>query len=317
MSKDVLIIGAGLGGLLCGRILSRRGFTVTVLEADSFPGGILHGFEWEGAMCDRGFHSVGGLAPGEPLEKIFRPLGLMDLPWYRADADEGLGFLRLNTRSDFEMEHILGPFARSTWRLEGGGTTLSLALAEGLDIRYGKKVSAIENQAVTCEDGSSFRADFVISDLHPAVTMGLVRDHVRPAYLKRLARLQNGPDIFSVHCLMEPGCVKWQSGAIFLNDSLMIHFDEPGTNVLELLCFGPGNPEEMIAHAAVRLPGLKVLGYHAQLNQGYGIQKASNADFISAQTPLPWLFLTGQNLGLHGILGTSISALNTCKMIQL
>ncbi len=116
---------------------------------------------------------------------------------------------------------------------------------------------------------------------------------------------------------MEPGCVKWQSGAIFLNDFLMIHFDEPGTNVLELLCFGPGNPEEMIAHAAVRLPGLKVLGYHAQLNQGYGIQKASNADFISAQTPLPWLFLTGQNLGLHGILGTSISALNTCKMIQL
>ena len=73
----------------------------------------------------------------------------------------------------------------------------------------------------------------------------------------------------------------------------------------------------MIARATVRLPGLKVLKYHAQLNQGYGIQKASNADFISAQTPLPWLFLTGQNLGLHGILGTSISALNTCKMIQL
>ncbi len=171
MSKDVLIVGAGLGGLLCGRILSRRGFTVTVLEADTFPGGILHGFEWEGAMCERGFHSVGGLAPGEPLEKIFRPLGLMDLPWYRADADEGLGFLRLNSFSDFEMEHILRPFAKSTWRLEGGGTTLSRALAEGLDIRYGKKVTAIENQVVTCEDGSSFRADYVISDLHPAFTM--------------------------------------------------------------------------------------------------------------------------------------------------
>ena len=295
MSKDVLIVGAGLGGLLCGRILSRRGFTVTVLEADTFPGGILHGFEWEGAMCERGFHSVGGLAPGEPLEKIFRPLGLMYLPWYRADADEGLGFLRLNTRSDFEMEHILGPFAKSTWRLEGGGTTLSLALAEGLDIRYGKKVTAIENQVVTCKDGSSFRADYVISDLHPAFTMGLVQDHVRPAYTKRIARLQNGPDIFSVHCLMEPGCVPWQSGAIFLDGSLMIHFDEPGTNILEL----------------------NLLKYHARLNQGYGIKKYSNSDFISAQTPLPWLFLTGQNLGLHGILGTSISALNTCKMIQL
>ena len=138
MSKSVLIIGAGLGGLLCGQLLVRKGLSVTVLEADTEPGGILHGFTWEGARCDRGFHSVGGLAPGEPLEKIFRPLGLMDLPWYKADPDEGLGFLRLNTRSDFELSHILGPFRQSTWRLEGGGDTLSQALANGLDIHYQK-----------------------------------------------------------------------------------------------------------------------------------------------------------------------------------
>ena len=75
------------------------------------------------------------------------------------------------------------------------------------------------------------------------------------------------------------------------------------------MCFGEGNPEEMMARSAVRLPGLKVLKYHAQMNQGYGIMKYSNADFIAAQTPLPWLFLTGQNLGLHGILGqTNYSA---------
>ncbi|MBR4735079.1 MAG: FAD-dependent oxidoreductase [Bacteroidales bacterium] len=315
MSKEVVIIGAGLGGLLCGRILSRRGFSVTVLEADFFPGGILHGFEWEGTVCERGFHSVGGLAPGEPLEKIFRPLGLMDLPWYKAQPDEGFPFLRLNTRSDFELEHILEPFRKSTWRLEGGGVALSNALAEGLDIRFGKKAVSIEKQVVTCEDGSSFKADAIISDLHPAATMNLVRDHVRPAYTKRLAKLQDGPGIFSVHCLMEPGCVKWQSGAIFLDSSLMIHFGEPGTNILELLCFGEGNPEEMIARASVRLPSLKVLKYHAMMCQGYGVMKHSNADFISAQTPLPWLFLTGQNLGLHGILGTAISALNTCRTI--
>jgi len=316
MSKSALIIGAGLGGLLCGQLLVRKGLSVTVLEADTEPGGILHGFTWEGARCDRGFHSVGGLAPGEPLEKIFRPLGLMDLPWYKADPDEGLGFLRLNTRSDFELSHILGPFRQSTWRLEGGGDTLSKALAQGLDIRYQKTVTAIENQVVTCSDGSTFQADYVISDLHPLTTMELVKDHVRRAYTHRLSMQENGPDIFSVHCLMEPDCVPWQSGAIFLDDSLMIHFDEPGTNILELMCFGEGHPEEMIARAAKRLPGLKVRKYHCRMNQGYGIVKHSNADFIAAATPLPWLFLTGQNLGLHGILGTSISALNTCKSIE-
>ena len=236
--------------------------------------------------------------------------------WYKADPDEGLGFLRLNTRSDFELSHILGPFRQSTWRLEGGGDTLSRALANGLDIRYQKTVTAIENQVVTCSDGSTFQADYVISDLHPLTTMELVKDHVRRAYTHRLSMQENGPDIFSVHCLMEPDCVPWQSGAIFLDDSLMIHFDEPGTGILELMCFGEGNPEEMIARAATRLPGLKVRKYHCQMNQGYGIVKHSNADFIAAATPLPWLFLTGQNLGLHGILGTSISALNTCKSIE-
>ena len=114
--------------------------------------------------------------------------------------------------------------------------------------------------------------------------MGLVRDHVRPAYIKRISRLQNGPDIFSVHCLMEPGCVKWQSGAVFLDDSLMIHFDEPGTEILELMCFGSGNPEKMIERAAVRFPGLKVLKYHARLNQGYGIQKASASETCDSTT---------------------------------
>ena len=49
----------------------------------------------------------------------------------------------------------------------------------------------------------------------------------------------------------------------------------------------------------------------------YGILKSGPEDFISPQTPLPWLYLTGQNLGLHGVLGTSVSALNTCKSISL
>jgi len=47
----------------------------------------------------------------------------------------------------------------------------------------------------------------------------------------------------------------------------------------------------------------------------YGIAKDhhnSNKTFISARTRLPNLFLTGQNLNLHGILGVTISALITC-----
>jgi all-trans-retinol 13,14-reductase len=47
----------------------------------------------------------------------------------------------------------------------------------------------------------------------------------------------------------------------------------------------------------------------------YGIEKDyrhSAKTFIPPQTRLPNLFLTGQNLNVHGVLGVTISALMTC-----
>jgi len=48
----------------------------------------------------------------------------------------------------------------------------------------------------------------------------------------------------------------------------------------------------------------------------YGILKNNNdpmKSLISSKTKIPNLFLTGQNMVLHGILGVSISALVTCS----
>ncbi len=50
----------------------------------------------------------------------------------------------------------------------------------------------------------------------------------------------------------------------------------------------------------------------------YGIQKDYNdpmKTMISPRTKIPNLFLTGQNINLHGILGTSLSAILTCMML--
>lgn len=50
----------------------------------------------------------------------------------------------------------------------------------------------------------------------------------------------------------------------------------------------------------------------------YGILKESgqlSLCVVSPRTPLPGLFLTGQNLGLHGILGVSYTAVRTCSVI--
>ncbi len=87
MGNDVVIIGSGLGGLICGSLLARSGRSVLVLERQAQPGGCIQSYQRDGFSFDTGFHYVGGLAEGQPLHSIFSHLGLMQLPWVRLDAD--------------------------------------------------------------------------------------------------------------------------------------------------------------------------------------------------------------------------------------
>lgn len=85
MKYEVVIIGSGLGGLVCAHILSKAGKRVLVLEKNSQPGGCLQSYRRDGLTFDTGFHYVGGLGEGQSLHTVFRMLGLMRLPWQRLD----------------------------------------------------------------------------------------------------------------------------------------------------------------------------------------------------------------------------------------
>ncbi len=89
---DVIIIGSGLGGLVCANLLSKKGQKVLVLERQHQPGGCLQSYRRGSMMYDTGLHYVGGLAEGQPLHDIFKELNLLSLPWQRLDAD---GFDRI------------------------------------------------------------------------------------------------------------------------------------------------------------------------------------------------------------------------------
>ncbi len=95
MRYDVVIIGSGLGGLVCGSLLAREGMKVLVLERQAQPGGCMQSYQRDGLSFDTGFHYVGGLAEGQQLHHVFSHLGLMQLPWIRLDMD---GFDRVTIR---------------------------------------------------------------------------------------------------------------------------------------------------------------------------------------------------------------------------
>ena len=84
---DVVIIGAGLGGLQCAYILAKHGMKVCVLEQNRLIGGCIQTFVRKNTKFDTGFHYIGGLDEGQPLNRIFKYFDLMDLPWQKLDPD--------------------------------------------------------------------------------------------------------------------------------------------------------------------------------------------------------------------------------------
>src|ERR1700676_2954643 len=75
---DVLIVGTGMGGLVCGNILAKQGYTVCMVEKNKQLGGCLQIYVRDRVIFDSGVHYIGGLDKGQNLYQIFKYLGLMD-----------------------------------------------------------------------------------------------------------------------------------------------------------------------------------------------------------------------------------------------
>ena len=76
IKTDVVIIGAGLGGILCGALLGRDGYQVTILERQGFPGGRYTSFENKGYKINTGAYAVGLHGLNGPLWKLLTEVGV-------------------------------------------------------------------------------------------------------------------------------------------------------------------------------------------------------------------------------------------------
>ena len=79
MTKEISVIGAGIGGLTAAALLARRGYDVTVYEQAYVPGGCASTFKRRGFTFDVGATQVAGLEPGGIHQRIFAELGI-ELP---------------------------------------------------------------------------------------------------------------------------------------------------------------------------------------------------------------------------------------------
>lgn len=85
---DIAILGCGLGGLVCGYILSKNGYKVLLLEKEAQIGGCLQTFRRFGVKFDTGMHYIGSMLEGQILHRLFSYLNLTGrVPLQRLDLE--------------------------------------------------------------------------------------------------------------------------------------------------------------------------------------------------------------------------------------
>lgn len=71
---DVIVIGAGLGGLTCGALLAKKGLKTLIFEQHSLPGGYCTSFKRNGFTFDSAVHFVEGLGKKGRFYQILKEL---------------------------------------------------------------------------------------------------------------------------------------------------------------------------------------------------------------------------------------------------
>ena len=73
---DVTIIGAGIGGLVCGTYLAKAGLRVLLIEKNDNPGGCCVSFKRKGIRFDAGAHIFGSCGKHGILFNMLKKLGV-------------------------------------------------------------------------------------------------------------------------------------------------------------------------------------------------------------------------------------------------
>ncbi|MHC4182940.1 MAG: phytoene desaturase family protein [Planctomycetota bacterium] len=88
---DVIILGAGIGGLVCGAFLAKSGKKVLIIERHSIPGGYCTSFKRKGFVFDAAVHHIGGCGKWSIVGRSFKELGI-DINFLKLDPMDSINF---------------------------------------------------------------------------------------------------------------------------------------------------------------------------------------------------------------------------------
>ena len=133
---QVIVIGAGVGGLTVGALLAKAGLSVTVLEASENLGGCASTFEVDGFRFDVGATVAGGFAPDGPMTRLAQWL---DLCWDAHPVEpvmvvhlpDGFSIIRWSDSERWRRERLraFGEIVEPFWRWQERAAEVLWSLA--------------------------------------------------------------------------------------------------------------------------------------------------------------------------------------------
>ena len=129
----------------------------------------------------------------------------------------------------YTFAQINDSFIRSAWRLRGGGSQIADKLVEGIlsmggEVKTHAAVTYIKEEngkvvGVTVNDEDYLETDWVVSSVHPAHTVSLVKDSkaLRNIYRNRIAHLDNTFGMFTANIRLKPGLLPYVNKNIYVH----------------------------------------------------------------------------------------------------
>lgn len=138
--------------------------------------------------------------------------------------------LRRESLPLFNFAHTCSSYIESSWRLKGDGNLLvskliSIICKAGGEVKTDSKVVLLTEEdnritKATCADGSSYEADYFISDIHPAKLCQLLEGcpSVRKSFRRRMASAENTCGMFTAQLCIRPNALHYFAHNVFVYD---------------------------------------------------------------------------------------------------
>ncbi len=88
---EIIILGAGIAGLICGTFLAKSGKNVLIIEQHSIPGGYCTSFKRKGFIFDAAVHHIGGCGKWSVVGRCLKELGI-NIDFLQLDPMDSINF---------------------------------------------------------------------------------------------------------------------------------------------------------------------------------------------------------------------------------